>query len=378
LNETADVGIVGAGQLARMMLQAAIPLGLRVQVLAASPSDGGAIVASNVVIGSPDDPEALRAIAQSCRALTFDHELVSVPVLQQLEAEGYCIRPASSVMAVSQDKRLQRDLFSSCGLPVPRYAIVQEIEEAERFADETEYPVAVKAARGGYDGRGIWKVETENQLKDLTGSLLAREITPVIEPWVRLEREVAILIARRPGGETVVYPLVETVQERGMLKELVAPAEVPESLHETAAWIAIEVASALEVVGLLAVEFFVVDGELWINEIATRPHNSGHYTIEGTVTSQFEQHLRAVLDLPLGATGLTAPHVVTVNVVGSETQQDSDQSLRDALTVPGAHVHLYGKSWRPGRKLGHVTVAGDDLELVRSRARAAAAYLAGG
>lgn len=372
--DVADIGIVGAGQLARMTIQAAIPLDISIRLLAASPEDGAALVASDVMLGSPDAPASLRALAGSCRVMTFDHELVPVDTLAELQAEGHCLRPSPAVMAVSQDKRLQREAFARLGLPLPPFTIAGSAAAASSFAAPYRFRVAVKAARGGYDGRGVWLVENESNLTKLVQSLLDRQIAPVIESRVPIEREVAIIVARRPGGEMTVYPLVETVQRNGMLQELIAPAPVPTALHDQAAAIARTICQELDIVGLLAVEFFVTEGTLLVNEIATRPHNSGHYTIEGSVTSQFEQHLRAILDLPLGAPDLTAHSVVTVNIVGGDLEFDPLTSKARALSVPGAHLHLYGKAWRPGRKLGHVTVCGDSLDSVRQRAWEAAGH----
>jgi 5-(carboxyamino)imidazole ribonucleotide synthase len=218
-------------------------------------------------------------------------------------------------------------------------------------------------------------VDRADAATPLVASLLSAGIEPVAERWVPIDREVAILVGRRPGGEMVTYPLVETVQIDGICREILAPAHVPESLAKEAARLAETIAEASGVIGILAVECFVSNGTLLINEIATRPHNSGHYTIEGCVTSQFEQHLRAILDWPLGQTSLTAPAVATVNVLGNAAGDDPRQALPDALSIPGVHVHLYGKTPRPGRKLGHVTVCGDNIEDIRERAQRAAALL---
>jgi 5-(carboxyamino)imidazole ribonucleotide synthase len=283
-------------------------------------------------------------------------------------------------MAVAQSKALQRQRFAALGLPLPPFAVARPGEAIARvtaFGQEHGWPMMVKADRGGYDGRGVWVASNAEEAEDIVRGLAGREITAVFEQRAPIEREVAILIARRTGGEVATYPLVETVQVDGMLRELRAPAGVDPELEERAREYAAAIAQNLDVVGMLAVEFFVSDGRLLVNEIATRPHNSGHYTIEGAVTSQFEQHLRAVLDLPLGSTGLTGRNVATVNVVGNDRGEDPRARLDRALAVDGAHVHLYGKSPRPGRKLGHVTVVSDRCEEALVRARKAVAILEG-
>lgn len=371
------VGIVGAGQLARMTIQAAIPLAVPIHLLADRPDDGAAIVSPDVAIGSPQDGAALDAFAARCDVLTFDHELVPREHLERLEAKGQQLYPSAATMALAQNKRLQRERFAEAGLPVPAFKMASSPEEVRAFGREHGWPVVLKAARGGYDGRGVWIGVDEQRALDLAEELLAQGVELLLERWVPIEQEVAIMIARRPGGETAVYPLVETVQVDGMCREVIAPVAVSPEIAAEASRIAESVAAISGVVGVLAVELFVAGGRVLINEIATRPHNSGHYTIEGCVTSQFEQHLRAILDWPLGSTTLTAPTVVTVNVVGGPDGAEPADRLPEALAIEGVHVHLYGKGARPGRKLGHVTVCGTDLADVRARANEAAAILSG-
>lgn len=371
------VGIVGAGQLARMTIQAAIPLAVPIALLADRADDGAAIVSPNVEIGSPRDAAAMDAFAARCDVLTFDHELVPFEHLDRLEAAGRTLYPSAATMALAQNKRLQRERFCAAGLPVPPFQMLSGVEDLREFGRSHGWPVVLKAARGGYDGRGVWIANDESAGAALATELSALGVELLAEQWVPIEREVAIIIARRPGGETAVYPLVETIQVDGMCREIIAPAPVSDEIFSEARAIAGEVARIADVAGILAVELFVAGGRLIVNEIATRPHNSGHYTIEGCETSQFEQHLRAILDWPLGSTGLTAPFVVTVNVVGGPDGSDPVMRLPEVLSIPGVHVHLYGKVARPGRKLGHVTVRGDDVIDVRARANQAAAVLSG-
>jgi 5-(carboxyamino)imidazole ribonucleotide synthase len=372
-----DIGIVGAGQLARMMLQAAISLGLRVRVLAESPVESAALVWPDVMVGSPNDPDAIASFARACNVVTFDHELVPPRCLDRLTEELATLRPSAGALAFAQDKRWQREQFALRGLPVPPFRIVRSVEDISAFATEAGWPVALKTAVGGYDGRGVWRLEDALQASAVLASLAHQPNDLITEAWVPIDREVAVMIARSPRGETTTYPVVDTLQLDGICREIVAPAGIPPTLAERAVELAAEVAVAIDLTGVMALELFVAGDELFINEIATRPHNSGHYTIEGCATSQFEQHLRAVSDLPLGSINLTAAHVVTVNILGGVSGKDPREALAEALSVPGANVHLYGKSARSGRKLGHVTVLSDDLDEARVRAWTAANLLTG-
>ncbi len=374
------LGMIGGGQLARMSLAPATALNVDLTVLCRSFSEAAALAWPDIMLGSPDSEEALSVVARRCDVITFDHELIDTVITARLEAEGSRFAPSTAVLSISQSKVLQRRRFAELELPLPPFAVIEpggDVGGIARFAAVHGAPLMVKADRGGYDGRGVWEASTVDEATSICQQLSDRSVAAVLEALMPLDLEVAILVARSWSGEIAVWPLVETVQVDGMLREPRAPALVPQFLQDQAAAIATSIAENLQVVGVLAVEFFVTEQGLLVNEIATRPHNSGHHTIEGSVTSQFEQHLRAVLDLPLGRTTLTAPHVATVNVVGQPNGHAPEQFLASALTVSGAHVHLYGKSSRPGRKLGHVTVMGDDRNDVLSAARRAAAMLEG-
>ncbi|CAN5796221.1 5-(carboxyamino)imidazole ribonucleotide synthase [soil metagenome] len=375
------VGIVGAGQLARMTAQAAIGLGIDLRILAASFHESAARIWPDVVLGSPHDRGAVAQLAAVCDVTTFDHELVDIDAIHHLEAAGHRFAPGGATMAIAQSKRLQRERFAALGLPGPAFEIADGEDigpKAEAFADRHGWPMMIKADRGGYDGRGVWVVRSQPEAGEIAHELSNRGIGAVLEAFVPIEGEVAIQVARTPSDELSAYPLVETVQEEGMLRELLAPALVSSEFQAEAVSIAETIAADIDLVGLLAVEFLVSDGKLLVNEIATRPHNSGHYTIEGAVTSQFEQHLRAILDMPLGSTSLTGAHVAMVNAVGKSGGAPLESNLNAALAVEGAHVHIYGKASRPGRKLGHVTVVSDDRQSALERARRAACLLEGG
>lgn len=375
--DRASVGFIGAGQLARMSAAPAIALDLRLAVLANSPDESAAQVIPDVTIGNPDSVESVEDFAARCDVLTFDHELVDADLLERLETDGFVVRPSSAVMRLSQSKRMQRERFDILGLPQPAFLVVLDRPSVADFVARVGFPLIVKADRGGYDGRGVWQARDKTGLDAILAELESRSIVPILEELVVLDRELAIQIARSPSGEMRTYPLVETVQVDGMLRELIAPAPDTGALQADARHIAEAIAADAGVVGLLAVELFQSNGELRINEIATRPHNSGHFTIEGAVTSQFEQHLRAVLDLPLGNTGMTTAWAMTANIVGSPAGALTSEQIQSVLAVEGVHLHLYGKEARPGRKIGHLTVLGADLDAVRAQVRSAASIMNG-
>ena len=368
------VGMVGGGQLARMTHQAAISLGQSLRVLSESPDDSAALVAADVRIGAHTDLAALREFAKGCDAVTFDHEHVPGDHIRALQVEGVKVFPGADALVYAQDKGRMRARLSELGAPVPRWRRVATAADISDFAAETGWPVVAKATRGGYDGRGVWMLRSEAEAADL----VATRTELIVEERVELRRELAAQVARSPFGQVAAYPVVETVQRDGICVEVIAPApDLPEALALHAQQLAIDLATDLGVVGLLAVELFETGTGLMVNELAMCPHNSGHWTIEGARTSQFEQHLRAVLDYPMGETTLTAPVAVMANVLGGPPGGISlDERLHHLYADdPGARVHLYGKQVRPGRKIGHVTVVGDDLTSVRARAARAARRL---
>jgi 5-(carboxyamino)imidazole ribonucleotide synthase len=369
----ARVGIVGAGQLARMAQQAAIPLEIDLHVLAEAGDDSAAKVVPATSVGDYRSLEDLRTFAKTCDVLTFDHELPDPAHLQTLAEEGFCLRPGPAAKRFAQDKAYQRAELGAHGFPVPANATVTTAAEVAAFAADHGWPVVLKAPRGGYDGRGVFFVADEIEAAEAVarGPMVA-------EAHVELVRELAVLVARRPGGEAQAWPVVETVQVAGILRELVVPAPLDANRMEEARALGLRVAESIGVVGVMAVELFDTGSELLVNELACRPHNSGHWTIEGAATSQFANHLRAVLDWPLGVTTQLAEAVVTVNVLGRADGFDPAVGLPAALAVPGVGVHLYGKAARPGRKLGHVTALGDDPQETRARARKAAGALGEG
>ncbi|WP_138944784.1 5-(carboxyamino)imidazole ribonucleotide synthase [Plantibacter sp. M259] len=372
------VGVIGGGQLARMMVPAAVNLGLDIRVL--SEQEGMSARLATVEVGDYRDADTVLAFAETVDVITFDHEHVPQHVLRALVDAGVQVHPGPDALAVAQDKLLMRERLTELGLPVPDWARVHDQEELAAFLAEHGGKGVVKTPRGGYDGKGVRVVHGPNEVDDWFTALSedANGGALLVEELVSFRRELAQLVARRPSGEVVPWRVVETVQLGGVCSEVIAPAPGSAGrLADTAEEIAVTVATALGVTGVLAVELFETDDDrLLINELAMRPHNSGHWTQDGSVTSQFEQHLRAVLDLPLGWTGCHRDWTVMVNVLGGPTEGTLDDRYPQVLGAhPLAKVHNYGKDPRPGRKVGHVNVAGDDLDDVVYEARAAAALL---
>jgi len=374
-------GMVGAGQLARMTAQAAVSLGIGFRVLAGAADESAAQVCADVRVGDYRSAGDLLAFARDCEVVTFDHEHVPQAGLAELERAGVALRPSPGALRYAQDKLAMRDRLTRLGVPCPRYAPVRSAEEVIRFADVTAgWPVVLKAVAGGYDGRGVWACATPQDAAGVLGRAGASGVALLAEEHVAFERELAVQVARSPNDQAAAYPVVETVQRDGICVQVLAPAPgLPEDRAIEAQRLGLRIARALDVTGLLAVELFETSGGLLVNELAMRPHNSGHWTIEGARTSQFEQHLRAVLDLPLGSPHLAAPHTVMANVLGGDDDEGMYARLTAVLAAdPAIRVHLYGKSVRPGRKVGHVTAVGEDLAELRDRAARAAAYLSAG
>jgi 5-(carboxyamino)imidazole ribonucleotide synthase len=382
------VGVVGAGQLARMMAPPATALSIGLRVLSEADDASAALVVAQAPAGQHTDLAALRQLAADCDVVTFDHEHVPPQHLQALEQDGFVVRPSARALVHAQDKVVMRRRLTEMGVPCPRWATVHDADELQRFADEVGWPVVLKTPRGGYDGKGVMVVENVDEAREwldraaqqsdddpAAGALLAEERVP-------FTRELAVLVARSPMGQAAAWPVVETVQTNGICTEVIAPApNLSPTVAAQATEAALRIAAELDVTGVMAVELFeLADSKFVVNELAMRPHNSGHWTIDGSVTSQFEQHLRAVLDLPLGDTRPRARWTVMANVLGGDDPADAElysTYLHLLARDPGLKVHLYGKAVRPGRKIGHVTAYGDDLESLRQRARHAADFLQG-
>jgi 5-(carboxyamino)imidazole ribonucleotide synthase len=371
------VGMVGAGQLARMTCPAAIELGVGLRILAAAPDESAAQVWAGTQLGDYRSLADLRAFAAGCDVLTFDHEHVPGDHLAALERAGVAVRPGPAALRLTQDKLVMRERLTAMGVACPRFAPVADLAGVQEFA-AGRWPVVLKAVSGGYDGKGVWVCESAAQAADVLrhGAGLAF----LAEEYVEFTRELAVLAACSPHRQGAVYPVVQTVQRDGVCREVIAPAPgLAPDRAEQAAELALRIAAEAGVTGLLAVELFETPAGLLVNELAMRPHNSGHWTIEGARTSQFEQHLRAVLDLPLGSPQLTAPATVMANVLGGDDGDIYDRYIHVMAADPTVKIHMYGKAVRPGRKIGHVTVTADrdhpDPKELADRARRAASYL---
>ncbi|MGH3166086.1 MAG: 5-(carboxyamino)imidazole ribonucleotide synthase [Trebonia sp.] len=375
------VGMVGGGQLARMTAQAAIGIGATFRVLADSLTESASLVTHDVSVGSHLSVDDVSAFAALCDVVTFDHEHVPAPVLTSLESAGVLVRPGSAALRYTQDKLAMRERLAALGAPVPRFAPVVSVSDVVAFAGGS-FPVVLKAVSGGYDGKGVWVCDSVDEATSVVAGAAERGVALMAEEFVPFRRELAALIARSPSGQGATYPVVQTVQVDGICREVIAPAP---GLHavvaEEAASLALSIASALGVVGLLAVELFETrSGGLLVNELAMRPHNSGHWTMDGSRTSQFEQHLRAVLDLPLGSPSLLndSGYTVMANILGGTDPDVYDRYIHVMAADPAIKVHFYGKEVRPGRKVGHVNLAGapgEPVDSLRDRARRAASYL---
>jgi 5-(carboxyamino)imidazole ribonucleotide synthase len=380
--------MIGGGQLARMTHQAAIALGQTLRVLSGTAGEPAAQVSPDVVLGSHTDLEALRRAAVGSHALTFDHEHVPTEHLDVLVAEGVNVQPPPQALIYAQDKLAMRRKLGELGAPVPAFAEVTWAEDVVKFGAQHGWPVVIKAVRGGYDGRGVWMTDDSDEAERIVTQQLDKGVSLLVEEKVAMRRELSAMVARSPFGQGATWPVVETVQRHGQCAVVLAPAPaLPDSVAEAAEELALRIASELGVVGAMAVELFeTTDGTLVVNELAMRPHNSGHWTMDGARTSQFEQHLRAVLDYPLGDTAPLAPITVMANVLGAPTapEMSMDERVHHLFArMPDAKIHLYGKGEREDRKIGHVNIVGgpgsiddpDYVARVRERAERAAHWL---
>jgi 5-(carboxyamino)imidazole ribonucleotide synthase len=375
---TPVVAVVGGGQLARMMAEPAAAMGIPLRLLAEAPGVSAAQVIPDHEVGDYTDLATLRRLVEGCRVVTFDHEHVPTEHLRALEDGGTAVRPGPGALVHAQDKVVMREALGGLGAPMPRHRVVTDPDDVTDFG----FPCVLKTSRGGYDGRAVWFVRSVEEAEPAFAVAAASGVRILAEELVDFRRELSALVARSPSGQAAAYPVVESVQRDGICHEVVAPAPGLSDRSATQAQeLALRLARELDVTGILAVELFeTTDGQILVNELAMRPHNTGHWTQDGAVTSQFENHLRAVLDLPLGSPVARAPWTVMVNVLGGPA--DSGGRLYDGYPHalardPRLRVHLYGKQPRPGRKVGHVNAYGDDLQECRERARHAAAWFAG-
>lgn len=370
------IAVLGDGQLARMMHTAAGELGLSLRVLAAQPDASAAQIGGDIVLGDYRNREDVLRTVNNAAAVTFDHEHVPTAILEELIAAGVNVQPAPHALINAQDKLVMRRTLAELGVPVPDFAAIESLEHAQEFWDRTEGQLCLKARRGGYDGKGVWFPQSPAELAELVERLLAAGTPLMAERKVKLYRELSVLVARSASGEIALWPLTESVQENGVCAEAFAPApQMSAELERRAYDVGRTVARELQVTGVLAVELFSFlndqnHEDIAVNELAMRPHNTGHWTQDGAQTSQFEQHIRAVMDWPLGSPALRGEHTVMANILGAPT--DPQMPLYDRVAAvmrrfPEAKIHLYGKEHRPGRKLGHINLNAAHSDLQRSR-----------
>jgi len=366
------IAVIGGGQLARMLAEPAAALGLPLRLLAEAEGVSAAQVIPDHVVGDYRDLATLTSVVEGCAVMTFDHEHVPTAHLEELAASGIAVRPGPAALVHAQDKAVMRARLRELGVPCPRNAVVADVVEVAAFG----FPCVLKTTRGGYDGKGVWFVDDPDDCAEA----FAAGVPVLAEETVAFRRELAALVVRSPSGQAAAYPVVESTQRDGICREVIAPApDLAPALAGQAQEIALSLARELDVTGVLAVELFeTTDGRILVNELAMRPHNTGHWTQDGAVTSQFENHLRAVLDLPLGSPLARSPWTVMVNILGTDGVARMYDGYPHALARdPQLRVHLYGKDPRPGRKVGHVNAYGEDLEDCLERARHAAAWFAG-
>ena len=376
------VAVIGGGQLARMMAEPAAALGIPLRLLAEAAGVSAAQVISDQLIGDHTDLADLRAVTAGAAVVTFDHEHVPTEHLRALVADGLAVRPGPDALVHAQDKATMRARLTELGVPCPRHAVVASVQDVVAFG----LPCVLKTTRGGYDGKGVWFVADVAQCAPAFAVAAETGVAILAEERVAFRRELSALVARSPSGQAAAYPIVASTQRDGICHEVIAPApDLSPELAGQAQQIALTIAGALDVTGILAVELFETDdGRVLVNELAMRPHNTGHWTQDGAVTSQFENHLRAVLDLPLGSPAARATWTVMVNILGAPDRLDGtpvgrlyDGYPHSMARDPHLRVHLYGKDLRPGRKVGHVNAYGDDLDDCLERARHAAAWFRG-
>ena len=369
------LGILGGGQLGKMMAAEAVRMGLNVRLL--SPKEAGPMQPyADSHTGDWTDPEVLREFVEGCDAITVESEWAPAAKAAAVCGDDTAVWPSPDTLALIKDKGVQNRHLADAGCPVPPFACCETLDDALAAADDFGYPVVVKRYRGGYDGYGNATIDSADDLRAAWPDL-ALDDGLLVEAFMDFTRELAVQVARRPNGDHVVYPVAYTEQRDHRCHAVEVPAPIPDAVAERARDVADRAVEAVDGVGLTAVELFEMpDGEILVNELAPRPHNTGHYSIEGCHTSQFANHVRAVLDLPLGSPALRTPVAVMVNVIGRREGRARPDSLPEALGVPDASVHVYGKpDVRPGRKLGHVTTLGSNRAAVRERAEEAAAAL---
>ena len=366
------VGIMGGGQLGRMMALAAIRMGLNIRFI--DPNDSGPTSGlGTTIIGNWSDPILLQQFTSGCDVITVESEWAPIEAVESLPNLSVPCFPSSKTLLFIRDKGIQKEKLKNANLPVPDFALPKTLEEAFTSAKNLSYPLVLKRRQGSYDGYGNATVQNERELETAWADL-ADHNGALLEAWVPFVRELSVLIARRPGGKYATYPVAYTEQRNHRCHAVEVPASIPQDIAANARDIGLKAVEAVDGVGITAVELFELkDGSILINELAPRPHNTGHYSIEACYSSQFENHIRAILDWPLGSAELRVPSAVMINILGYRNHPVSVESFPNALQFPDASVHIYGKyDSRPGRKMGHVTATGGIISEVRRTAEEAA------
>jgi len=364
------IGIIGGGQLGKMMILEAKKMGFYITILDPTPECPADSIADEHIIADFNDKKAIRRLSKKSDLITYEFEHIDVKTLKELEAEGYKIYPTAKSLEIIQNKYHQKTVLKQSKIAVPDFIKVKNPDNILEAAEEFGYPLMLKSCTGGYDGKGNYLIESKEEVKEAFKELGEGKNLLMAEKHIDFKKEISIIAARSADGEMEVYPAGENKHQDNILYETKVPADISNKLEKKAEELAREVLKIFAGIGIFCVEMFLTaDNELLINEIAPRPHNSGHYTIEGCVTSQFEQHIRAISELPLGNTQLLRPSVMR-NILGTGSEGTAEVvGIESALAIKGVKVHIYNKKTaRPGRKMGHLTVTADSLELAADRA----------
>ncbi len=357
------IGIIGGGQLGKMMILDAKRLDHYFVILDPTKNCPADSIADEHIVAGFDDIEAIKELAKRTDVVTYEFEHISLKALQELEEMGYKVYPSSETLSHIQNKYEQKEWLKSHDIPVPDFIKINSFEELEKAHEKYGYPMILKTCTGGYDGKGNAVIKKAGDEKEAYEALGAGKLPLMIEEWIPFEKEVSILACRSINGEVEVFPVAENIHKNSILDETIVPAKISESSNTEAFDIAKKCVSAFNAYGMLCIELFVTkDGHILVNELAPRPHNSGHYTIEACYTSQYEQHIRAILGLPLGNPGLIKP-VAMKNIIGEVSGKAELKGLDKAYENPNVKVHIYGKETvSVGRKMGHITAISDTIE----------------
>ena len=371
------IGIIGGGQLARMTAYAAYRMGLEIAILDPEPDSPAGQIAHLKLVGSLNDVSMLEELSRVSNLITLENEFVDAPLLEHLESIGTCVFPTAHTVGLIQDKLLQKQILEITGIGVPHFMGVSNYEDIYIAGERFGWPLLLKTRRNGYDGRGNLLISESDKVLSAFDNLRRTKSPLMVEAFVPFKKELAVMVARSRNGEIITYPVVETVQKDHICHIVKVPADVGEDVSKMVATIAKRAIEVVDGVGIFGIEMFILENKsVLINELAPRPHNSGHYTIDACITSQYENHLRAILGLPLGSPAMILTAAVMVNLLGVRDAVANVSGLEKALSIPGVNLHIYGKKLtRPGRKMGHVTALGQNIEEALDKATKAAGFI---